>query len=310
MNIMDSWVNIAIRFILYMDLMLLFGLPFFGLYALRHHERRSPQITRQFSVILGRTAIVGIAMSLLSMLVLAKMMSGAEDYFSVSQHVVEMIVSGTALGTAWVLRLVALGVALAITPLLARRPTIGFAVTASAGLIALASLAWGGHGAMDSGSKGVLHLSADILHLAAAGGWVGALTAFVLLLQVNDTSPSQQFELLQRTLTGFAAIGTMIVLTLTATGLINYGMISGPTFDGLTTTLYGQLLLTKLGFFAVMIALAGANRFHLTPRLEAKMRIGDHVGAVVALRKSLLIESGAATVILMLVSVLGLQSPQ
>ncbi|MCA8023588.1 copper homeostasis membrane protein CopD [Burkholderia metallica] len=307
---MDSWVNIAIRFILYMDLMLLFGLPFFGLYALRHHERRSPQITRQFSVILGRTAIVGIAMSLLSMLVLAKMMSGAEDYFSVSQHVVEMIVSGTALGTAWVLRLVALGVALAITPLLARRPTIGFAVTASAGLIALASLAWGGHGAMDSGSKGVLHLSADILHLAAAGGWVGALTAFVLLLQVNDTSPSQQFELLQRTLTGFAAIGTMIVLTLTATGLINYGMISGPTFDGLTTTLYGQLLLTKLGFFAVMIALAGANRFHLTPRLEAKMRIGDHVGAVVALRKSLLIESGAATVILMLVSVLGLQSPQ
>ncbi|WP_049125804.1 CopD family protein, partial [Burkholderia cenocepacia] len=73
---------------------------------------------------------------------------------------------------------------------------------------------------------------------------------------------------------------------------------------------YGQLLLTKLGFFALMLALAGANRFHLTPRLEEKMRIGDHVGAIAALRKSLLIESGAATAILLLVSVLGLQSPQ
>jgi copper resistance protein D len=309
-NIMDSWVNIAIRFILYMDLMLLFGLPLFGLYALQHHERRSLHITRQFSAILGGAAVVGIVMSLLSMLVLAKMMTGAEDYFSVSRHAFEMIVSGTALGAAWVLRLVALSVALVVTPLLVRRPTYGFAITASAGLIALATLAWGGHGAMDSGGKGVLHLSADILHLAAAGGWVGALTAFVLLLRVNHASPNQQFELLQRTLAGFAAIGTMIVLTLTATGLINYGMISGLTLSGLTSTLYGQLLLTKLGFFALMLALAGANRFHLTPRLEEKMRIGDHVGAIAALRKSLLIESGAATAILLLVSVLGLQSPQ
>lgn len=108
-------------------------------------------------------------MSLLSMLVLAKMMTGAEDYFSVSQHAVEMIVSGTALGTAWVLRLATLGIALAAMPLLARRPTLGFALIASAGLVALATLAWGGHGAMDSGGKGALHLSADILHLAAAG---------------------------------------------------------------------------------------------------------------------------------------------
>lgn len=311
MNIMESWVNIVIRFILYMDLMLLFGLPLFGLYALQHHERRWPQITKQFAIILGGAAVVGGAMSLLSMLVLAKVMTGAEDYFSVSQHAFEMIVSGTALGAAWVLRLVALGVALATTPLLARRPTFGFAVIAGAGLGALATLAWGGHGAMDSGGKGVLHLSADILHLAAAGGWVGALTAFVLLLGANDaSSPSQQFELLQRTLAGFATIGTMIVLALIATGLINYGMISGPTLNGLTTTLYGQLLLTKLGFFALMLALAAANRFHLTPRLEEKMRNGDHIGAVAALRKSLLVESGAATVILMLVAILGLQSPQ
>ncbi|WP_042977818.1 copper homeostasis membrane protein CopD [Burkholderia sp. AU4i] len=307
---MDNWVNIAIRFILYMDLMLLFGLPLFGLYALRHHERQSPRITKQFFVILGGSAVIGIAMSLLSMLVLAKMMTGAEDYFSVSQHAVEMIVSGTALGTAWVLRLATLGIALAAMPLLARRPTLGFALIASAGLVALATLAWGGHGAMDSGGKGALHLSADILHLAAAGGWIGALTAFVMLLSVNEASPSQQVELLQRTLAGFAAIGTMIVLTLTATGLINYGMISGVTLDGLTTTLYGQLLLTKLGFFALMLALAGANRFHLTPRLEQKMQMGDHAGAVVALRKSLLIESGAATAILVLVAILGIQSPQ
>ncbi|OXS88465.1 MULTISPECIES: copper homeostasis membrane protein CopD [Pandoraea] len=307
---MDSWVNIVIRFALYLDLMLLFGLPLFGLYALKHDERRSSRITKQFAVILGGAATAGIALSVLSMIVLAKMMTGEEDYSSVSQHALGMIISGTTLGTAWVLRLVALVVVLTVTPALLRRPTVGLAAAAIGGAVALASLAWGGHGAMDSGDKGVIHLSADILHLAAAGGWIGALTAFVLLLRVDDASPSQRLETLQRTLAGFAVVGTAIVLTLVATGLINYGMISGPTLSGLTTTLYGQLLLTKLGFFALMLALAAANRYHLTPRLEAKIRNGDYAGAVGALRKSLLIESSAATAIIVLVSVLGIQSPQ
>lgn len=307
---MDSWVNIAIRFALYIDLMLLFGLPLFGLYALKHDERGSSQISKQFAVILGGAAAAGIAMSILSMIVLAKLMTGAEDYTSVGEHAFGMIISGTALGTAWVIRLLALATVLAATPSLVRRPTTGLVVATVGGAIALASLAWGGHGAMDSGDKGVLHLSADILHLAAAGGWVGALCAFVLLLRANDGSTALQVETLRRTLAGFAVIGTGIVLTLIVTGLINYGMISGPTLSGLTSTVYGQLLLTKLGFFGLMLALAAANRYHLTPRLEAKMCKGDYAGAVGALHKSLLMESSAATVILILVSVLGTQSPQ
>ncbi|WP_175817931.1 CopD family protein, partial [Burkholderia diffusa] len=68
--------------------------------------------------------------------------------------------------------------------------------------------------------------------------------------------------------------------------------------------------LVKLAVFGLMLALAAANRFHLTPLLEASIRRGDHQGAILALRKSLFVESGAATAILALVAVLGTMSPQ
>ena len=46
----------------------------------------------------------------------------------------------------------------------------------------LASLAWAGHGAATPGRPGDLHLAADILHLLAAGAWVGSLIPLALLL--------------------------------------------------------------------------------------------------------------------------------
>ncbi|WP_175817958.1 copper homeostasis membrane protein CopD, partial [Burkholderia diffusa] len=237
-------------------------------------------------------------------------MTGASDYFSVGEHAFSMILSGTAFGAAWLIRIVSLIVGLGAAVFLVRKPTFALVTATIAGGIALSTLAWGGHGAMDEGGKGVLHLSSDILHLIAAGGWVGALAAFVLLLRVDHSAPNERIQLLSRTLASFAAVGSMIVLALIATGLINYGMIVGPTLSGLLTTSYGQLLLVKLAVFGLMLALAAANRFHLTPLLEASIRRGDHQGAILALRKSLFVESGAATAILALVAALGTLSPQ
>ena len=56
----------------------------------------------------------------------------------------------------------------------------------------LASLAWAGHGAATPGAAGDLHLAADVLHLLAAGLWLGTLPPLVLLLaevrRIRDTS--------------------------------------------------------------------------------------------------------------------------
>ncbi|WP_420070602.1 hypothetical protein [Cupriavidus gilardii] len=56
-------------------------------------------------------------------------------------------------------------------------------------------------------------------------------------------------------------------------------------------------------------AKAAANRFHLSPRLERAMRSGDHAGAVRSLRRSLMMETSAAALILALVASLGILSP-
>lgn len=77
----------------------------------------------------------------------------------------------------------------------------------------------------------------------------------------------------------------------------------------LFASLWGQLLLAKLALFAVMLGLAWANRFRLTPALAASIVGGDHARAVCALRQSLIFETAAALVILILVAWLGLLAP-
>ena len=57
-----------------------------------------------------------------------------------------------------------------------------FLSDAIAAAVALASLAWSGHGAASEGFRGTVHLVADIVHLLAAGVWVGPLFALGLLL--------------------------------------------------------------------------------------------------------------------------------
>jgi putative copper resistance protein D len=69
------------------------------------------------------------------------------------------------------------------------------------------------------------------------------------------------------------------------------------------------LLLAKLGLFAAMLGLAAANRYHLSPLLKQAIARGDHAAAVASLRKSLVFETGAAVLIVMLVAWLGTLNP-
>jgi copper resistance protein D len=71
----------------------------------------------------------------------------------------------------------------------------------------------------------------------------------------------------------------------------------------LTGSRYGWLLGAKLVLFCGMLALAGINRWRLTPALER----GEH--AIAALRLSLCVETSAAIGILALVAWLGTLDP-
>lgn len=162
---------------------------------------------------------------------------------------------------------------------------------------------------MDNGPSGYVHLISDVLHLIAAGAWIGALVAFVLLSIGPEHPGASAVETLNRTASGFARIGSTIVGTLIVTGAINYVLILGPTLHGLVSTRYGRLLGTKLVLFVGMLALAAANRYVLSPRLEAAIAVGEHGQAARMMRRSLWTEASLALFVLGLVAWLGTLDP-
>jgi copper resistance protein D len=292
----NDTLTIGIRFALYADLMLLFGLPLFGLYALKADGRG----ILPFRAIFGSLAFAAILLSLLSIVAMTASMAGV-SLGEVDRDSLLMMIAETPMGIAWVVRMAALTCGLIIA--IGRRSLMLQTVFAS---LALASLAWSGHGAAGEGFGGWVQLVADIIHLLAAGAWFGALVALAILL----FRQSGDLRLLHRALDGFSVTGTLLVALIIITGLANSWMLVGPAhIFSIATTPYGQLLLGKLGLFAVMLALAASNRFRLTPALNYAIETGKTTEATNGLRLSLVTETGTAIAILGLVAWLGTLEP-
>ncbi|GMG92874.1 copper homeostasis membrane protein CopD [Cupriavidus metallidurans] len=295
-----DWLNVWVRFALYLDLMLLFGLPLFALYALRKDERGAAS-ARCYSGYATMAALIGLVLSVVDMAVVAKAMTGVEGYADRGGDTVAMIATETAFGIACFIRMSALLGGLLASFALAHRPTLRYRVLVVCGAIALATLAWGGHGAMNEGLSGVAHLLVDIAHLLAGGAWIGALAGFLMLARMGVLA------VLDRAARGFAGIGTVIVGTLVTTGAVNYWFIAGmPTLERLTSP-YGRILLVKLALFAAMLVMAALNRYRLGPALATA---SDSGAAVRALRRSFVIEALLGVAVLAIVAVLGVQSPE
>lgn len=301
-----DWPLIAVRFALYATLSGLFGLSAFSLYGLHAGERRDALALRPWLVGSG---LFGLLFSGIAIALLAAAMAGAPPW-PIDREAVGMLLTGSATGTAWEARMAALVVASIAALIAAGRATLlGLVVFAAA--VALATLAWTGHGAMDEGAVGWLHLGADILHLLASGAWVGALLGLVLLIaRPLDRIDAAHLKLTHRALHGFGLVGTLLVGTIVVTGLVNAWLLVGfANLLRLPSTFYGQLLIAKLALFGAMLGLASLNRFRLTPAFEHAIAAADHREAVRALRRSLVVEAGCAVMILGLVAWLGTLEP-
>lgn len=304
----DDWLSITLRVALYLSMTTSFGVALFAVSALRDDERDS-QIARRYSMYVAWAALAGIVLSLWSMTVIAKTMSGTASYGELSSHIFEMLLTGTHMGRAWCVRILALSICM-LTAVFISRSTVRFIILAITSGAAVATLAWTGHGAMDDGLLGLIHLGIDIAHLWAAAAWAGALIAFVMLSSTKSNLASGATEILSRTSNSFARFGTVIVVTLTVTGILNYLMIQGASLEPLYTTLYGRLLLGKFVLFAGMLALAAANRYRLSPRLASSLAAGDSIQAAAALRMSLIRETSLAVLVFVSVAWLGVLSPK
>lgn len=293
-------MTIALRFGLFLNLMLLFGVT---CYALSFGRQLSSRRRRTALRLLGLAALF---LSMTAFVVSAAGMAGVSPG-EIDRATLLMIMTETSPGTAFLCRTAALSVAILLAVAASARILAAGITIASA--VALITLEWGGHAAVTEGVAGTVHRLADGVHLLAAAGWLGAL---VMLLRALARLPGDGLALTEarHALKGFASSGSVLVATVLLSGLINGWLILG--WAGIQTlpyTLYGQLLLIKLSLFGGMLGLAAVNRWRLTPRLAAAEQSGNQAAAVRALRISIGLETAAAIVILALVAWLGTLAP-
>lgn len=293
---------VGLRWAFYLDLMLLFGVPWFAWLS-------GVQPSRSLRAFAMSCAGFGVGLSIAQMVATAKAMSGVDAIAAIPADTYGAIVAGTAMGWAFVCRMVVLILAFAGALALRMKAQWFGASLAATGAIALATLAWNGHGAMDDGGIGYVHLTVDIAHLWAAGAWLGALVVFATAAVMARTDNRTALLSLARATHGFARAGTVIVVTLCLTGVVNYGLVVGMTWRPLITTLYGNLLLAKLSLFVLMLALASLNRYLFGPRLRAAMEGHDVSKALHHLRASFCVEAGLAIAVIGLVAWLGTLAP-
>lgn len=278
---------IALRALVYLDLLLLAGLLLCA--------RRTVPGDASAPVIAG-LAGAGATLAIAQLAVTALAMTGG-DTAVLDGPMLRFIAFETSAGLSAVARFLCLAVLAALACRTARSRVPHTALA----LAALAALAWTGHAGASEGAAGTLHRTADILHLTAASVWLGTLVLLFAALARSRMATGDLIAALRR----FAVTGTVIVGTLIVTGAINLWAIAGTdTLPALAASDYGRVLGLKLLLFGAMLAFAGFNRWHLTPRLEAASR-----SAMGGLRASVTFETLLAMGVILAVALLGTLPP-
>lgn len=172
------------------------------------------------------------------------------------------------------------------------------AVAASAALTA--SIAWTGHAGAGTGSLGAMLIVSDVVHLVAAGLWLGGLPALAMVLVHGWRDPARA-EAATRATLRFSTLAIACVAALAASGLTNSAILLGWPVDPLASS-YGRILAVKVALFASMLILATVNRYRLTPRLPGPR-------AIRRLTATTLAETGLGAGVVLLVGLLGTLPP-
>jgi putative copper export protein len=221
----------------------------------------------------GGLAVAGGFLLPLAMgLVFYRQLAEFRDPFVPWTEDAELLLSGTAWGTTWTYAAagaVVAAVGLALGTVGARSGWLlgGAAVMALSAFPALT-----GH-ASASGPLRPLTLTADTLHVLAAGGWIGSL-AFVLTAERGwrrrrrEGGPESLLPLL---VPAFSPVAMACVATLVLTGLTaSWIHLPGP--GALVSSRYGRLLSLKLVLVAGVAGLGWVSWRKLTPRLGETSR--------------------------------------
>jgi putative copper resistance protein D len=203
-----------------------------------------------------------------------------------------VLLFGTAIGTVWLVRLALAAVLAASLPW----RSADKARTALAALL-LASLALGGHAAMDGDTtRGVIHVLNHAVHLLAGGFWLGSLLMLPACLARlrNPAECADAAAALRR----FSRSGHVAVVLVIASGVVNTVLVLG-RWPLAPRSPYQMLLAAKIVLVASMTGLALVNRYVFVPDIRkqpdrAIARIRAGIYAELALGAGVLILVGSS----------------
>jgi putative copper resistance protein D len=176
----------------------------------------------------------------------------------------------------------------------------------------LAALSLAGHaGASVSAARGVL-ITNDAFHLIAAGIWPAGLAPFAIFLtEALQAMQPGEIEVAALVTQRFSLVSLVTVGILAITGSVNGYFLIG-TLHTLVATVYGQLLLLKLGIFVAMVAMGAFNLLWLKPRLVGAVKSASQETSwnlLRCLRGNVLIELVLGALLMIIVGVLGVTPP-
>jgi putative copper export protein len=155
-----------------------------------------------------------------------------------------------------------------------------------------------GHAGASGGDVGVELIASELLHLLAAGAWLGGLLPLFILVGMLPRDAAAT------ACRSFTPIGLAAVLLLAGTATVQVSALMGG-LPGLLGTEYGHVALIKLALFLVLLLLAGLNRFVFTDRLV----VHESHTAARHLRGSILLEMGLSAAVIITAGFLGSLMP-
>jgi putative copper resistance protein D len=236
--------------------MLLFGISIFqstlAPAALAHALDRSlRQLSKAGAIVVFATMIVWL------LLASGEMGEGWTDVWNPSA--VGSVLLDTDFGRVWQWRV---GFAVLLFGVLVFGRDDHWLTVALLAALTLGSLGFIGHAVMRVGVLGWLNRLSHVMHLLAAGFWLGSLVPLIASLRpTNDQSASASVLFALRR---FSSLGQIAVAIVVATGVVNTWLVLDVLPTG--SSPYQALLLAKITLVATMVALALANRYVLLPR--------------------------------------------
>jgi putative copper resistance protein D len=296
------------RFSHYLALLFIFGRALFPLYAFSGEERRvDPDSSRWNGKALFAACLVALASGAGWLIFASAIMTGSLSD-ALNAEMMRMILSETGFGIVWSVHL---GLIVALVVLVRARQPLQCQpiLVALLSAVCLASLAGVGHTQTQDGVDRLMHTAADGAHLLAAGAWLGGLVPLLSILTRHSRLVCHSDIDVTRILARFLEMGYFAVAVLLATGSINGWYLIGSVRQ-IPASLYGQLLLLKLAFFALMLLLAAMNRLWLVPALIASKSDQQKINILSRLRLHVVSEAILGLVIIALVSFLGSIAPE